>query len=83
MDTFSHIVNNKFKYQNENLVGFIPNTSSEILDTISTRQGNIFGAGAAAVIGGLNNVNQRNILTKENYYNGCFRYKTIQLHSCC
>ena len=58
MDTFFHMENNEFKYQNGELVGFIPDTSSEITDTIGTRQGNVVGADAAAVIASVNNANQ-------------------------
>ena len=50
--------NNKFKYQNGELVGFVLDTSFEISDTIGTRQGNVVGADAAAVIAIVNNANQ-------------------------
>ena len=49
--------NNEFKYQNGELVGFIPETSSEISYTIGTRQGYVVGADAAAVIASVNNAN--------------------------
>ena len=82
MDTFFHIENYEFKYQNGELVGFILDTSSEILDTIFTRQGNVVGADAAAVIASVNNANRRNIQKNENYNNGLLdgeNYTFIQL----
>ena len=63
IDTFFHIKSNEFKYQNKELVGFIPNTNSKISDIIGTRQSNVVGADAAAVIASVNNANQRNIQT--------------------
>ena len=69
--------NNEFKYQNGKLVGFIPDTSSEISDTISAKQGNVVGADAAAAIASVNNANQRNIQTNENYNNGFVRRKKL------
>ena len=83
MDTFFHMENNEFKYRNGELVGFIPDTSSEISDTIGTRRGNVVGADAAVVIASLNNANQRNIQTNENYNNGFVRRRKLQLYSCC
>ena len=47
-DVFYHMENNEFRHQTGELVGFIPDTSSEISDTIGTRQGNIAGVDAAA-----------------------------------
>ena len=77
MDTVFHMENNEFKYQNGELVGFIPDTSSEISDTICTRQGNVVGADASAVIPSVNNANQRNIQTNENYNNGFVRRRKL------
>ena len=77
MDTFFHMENNKFKYQNIELVGFIIDTSSEISDTIGTRQGNVVRVDAAAVIASVNNENQRNIQTNENYNNGFVRRRKL------
>ena len=70
MDTFFHMENNEFKYQNGEFFRFIPNNSSEISNTIGTKKGNVVGADAAAVIASVNNANQRNIQTNENYNNG-------------
>ena len=73
---------NEFKYQNKNLVGFIPDTSSKISDTIRTTQGNVVEADAAAVIANVYYANQRNIQTNKNYNNGFVRrknYTIIQL----
>ena len=77
MDTFVHMKNNEFKYQNGELVRFIPDTSSEISDTIGTRQGNVVGAAAAAVIASVTNANQRNIQTNENNNNGFVRRRKL------
>ena len=63
--------------QNSELVGFIPDTSSEISDTIGTRQGNAVGVDAAAVIASVNHANQRNIQTNENYNNGFVRRRKL------
>ena len=69
--------NNEFRYQTGELVGFIPDTSSEISDTIGTRQGNVAGANAAAVNASVNNANQRNIQTNENYNEGFVRRRKL------
>ena len=68
---------NEFKYRNGELVRYIPDTSSEISDTIGTRQGNVVGADAAAVIASINNANQRNIQTNENYNNGFVKRRKL------
>ena len=39
MDCFSHMEDNEFRTKNGELIGFIPDTSDEINDTIGTRQG--------------------------------------------
>ena len=69
--------NNEFRHQTGELVGFIPDTSSEISDTIGTRQGNVVGVDATAVIASVNNANQRNIQTNENYNDGFVRRRKL------
>ena len=69
--------NNKYKYQNGELVGCIPDTNSKISDTIGRRHGNVVGADVAAVIASVNNANQRNIQTNDNYNNGFVRKKKL------
>ena len=59
MDTLYHIKNNEFKYQNGELFGCFPDTRSEIVYRIGTRQGNVVGANAVAVIACVNNANQK------------------------
>ena len=77
MDTFYHIENNEFQYQNGELVGIIPDTSSEVSDTIGKRQGNVAGADAVAVVASVNNANQRNIQSNGNYNNGFVRRRKL------
>ena len=58
MDIFYNMESDKFRKRSDALCGYIPNTSSEISDTIGTRLGNVDGADVAAVLGSLNNANQ-------------------------
>ena len=64
-----------------NLVNYVVTlceTSSEILDTIVTRLGNVEGANAPAVIGSNNNNNnQRNVQKNENYNEGLVRKRKL------
>ena len=46
-------------------------------NTIGTRQGNVVGADAAAVIASVNNANQRNIQTNKNFNNGFVRRRKL------
>ena len=69
INIFYNLKNNEFKYQNGEYVAFIPDTSSEISNTIETKHGNVVGADAAAVIASVKNANQRNIQTNKNYNN--------------
>ena len=75
-NVFYYMENNEFRRQTE-LVGFIPDTSSEISDTICTRQGNVAGADAAAIVGSFNNANQNNVQTNENYNEGFERRRKL------
>ena len=68
--------NNEFRYQNE-LVGFIPDTSVEVSDTIGTRQGDVAGADAAAIVASVNNANQRNVQVSDNYNDGYIRRRKL------
>ena len=76
-DEFYHMENNEFRHQTGELVGFIPDTSSKISNTIGTREGNVAGADAFAIIGSVNNANQRNVQTNENYNEGFVRRRKL------
>ena len=67
VDVFFNMENDEFRKRSGALSGFIPDTSSEISDTIGTRLGNVDGADVAAVLGSLNNENQRNVQTHANF----------------
>jgi len=57
-----------FKNQNGELVGYIPDTSDEINDTIGNRQGDVGGADVAAVIGSVN-ANANKVIKYNSNYN--------------
>ena len=61
MDIFFNMENDEFRKRSGDLCGFIPDTSSEISDTIGTRLGNVDGVDVQAVLGLLNNANKRNV----------------------
>jgi hypothetical protein len=77
MDVFYHMENNEFRYQNGELVGFIPDTSGEVSDTVGTRQGDLAGADAAAIIASANNAAQRNVRASGDYNDGFVRRRKL------
>lgn len=72
----------EFRKISEELCGYIPDTSSEILCTIGTRLNNVEGADPLAAIGRFNNKNQRNVRTNEKF-NEKFLRKTKQYNYSC
>ena len=60
-NVFYHMENAEFRYQTGYLVGFIPDTSSEVSDSIGRRIGDIAGNDANAIVASVNNNNQRNV----------------------
>ena len=77
LDVFYNMENDEFRKRSGALCGFIPNTSSEISDTIGTRLGNVDGADVAAVLGSFNNANQRNVQTNTNYNEGFVKRRRL------
>ena len=77
MDIFYNMESDEFRKRSGALCGFIPDTSSEISDTIGTRVGNVDNANVPAVLGSLNNANQRNVRTNENYNEGFLRRRRL------
>ena len=69
--------NNEFKHQTRKLISFIINTSFEISDTIGWRISKFAGHDAAAIICSVNNSNQRNVHTNENYNKGFVRQRKV------
>ena len=70
LDVFYNMENDEFRKRSGELCGYIPDTSFEISDTIGTGLGNVDIADVPAVIGSINNNNQRNIRTNEYYNEG-------------
>ena len=66
-DVFYHIENAEFRYQTGSLVNFIPDTSSEVSDSIGKRIGDIVGIDVNAIVSKVNHANQRNVQANENY----------------
>ena len=76
-DVFYHMENAKFKYRTGSLIGFIPDTSSEVSDSIGRRIGNIAGNDINAIVANVNHVNQRNVQANENYNEGFIRRRKL------
>ena len=66
-DVFYQMANAEFRYQTGSLVGFIPDTSSEVSDSIGKRIGDIVCNDINAIIANVNHANQRNVQANENY----------------
>ena len=66
-DVFYHMSDSEFRQKNGEIVGFIPDNSNEICDTIGTKVGDIAGNDLAGVIASVNNDNRISIWTNENY----------------
>ena len=77
MDIFYHMEIDEFRKRSGALCGYIPDTSSDISDTIGTRLGNVDGADFAAVLGSLNNANQRNVQKNVNYNEGFVKRRRL------
>ena len=73
MDIFYNMESDEFRKRFGALCGYIPDTSFEISDTIGTRLGNVDGDDVTAVLGSLNNANQRNVQNNVNYNEGFVR----------
>ena len=67
IDVFYHMENAEFRYQTGSLVGFIPDTSSEVSNSIGRRVGDIAGNNVNAHIANVNHANQRNVHANENF----------------
>ena len=66
-DVFYQMENAEFRYQTGSLVGFIPDTSFEVSDSIGRRIGDIAGNDVNAIIANVNHANQRNVQANENF----------------
>ena len=77
MDIIFNIKSNKFRQRSGELCGYTSDTSSDISNTIGTRTGNVDGADVAAVVISLNNANQYNVQTNENYIDGFVRRRRL------
>ena len=72
-DVFYHMENAEFRYQTGSLVGFFPDTSSEISDSFGRRIGDIAGNDVNTIVANVNYANQRNVQANENYNEGLIR----------
>ena len=77
MDIFYNMESDEFRKRSGALCGYIPDTISEVSDTIGTRLGNVDGADVAAVLGSLNNANQGNVQTNANYNEGFVKRRRL------
>ena len=66
-DVFYHMENAEFRYQTGSLVGFIPDTSSEVSDSIGRKIGDIAGNDVNTIVANVNHANQRNVHANENF----------------
>ena len=66
-DVFYHMENAEVRYQTGSLVGFIPDTSFEVSDSIGRRIGDIASNDVNAIVPNVNHANQRNVQANENY----------------
>ena len=78
-DVLCQMENAEFRYQTGSLVGFIPDTSSEVSDSIKRRIGDIAGNYVNAIVANVNHANQRNVQANENYNEGFI--KRIKLYN--
>ena len=76
-DVLYHMANSEFREKNGEMVGFIPDSSNEISDTIVSKIGDVVGNDLAGVIATVNNANQRNIRITENFNEGFVKKKTL------
>ena len=76
-DVFYHMENAEFKYQTGSLVGFIPDTSSEVSDSIGRRIGDRAGNDANAIVSSVNNANQRSVQANENFNDGFLKRRKL------
>lgn len=77
MDTFYHTEELEFRNYTGQRVGFIPDTSGVVSDTIGNRQGDYDGVDVAALIGSGNNVNNRIVRINNDYNEGFVRRKKL------
>ena len=76
-DVFHQIENAEFRYQTGSLFGFIPDTSSEVSDSIGRRIGYLTGNDVNAIFGNVNYANQRKVQANENYNEGFIRRRKL------
>ena len=76
-DVFYHMENAEFRYQTGFLVGFIPDTSSEVSDLIGRRVGDIAGNDVTAIIANVNHANQRNVQANKIFNEGFIRRRKL------
>ena len=76
-DVFYQMENAEFRYQTGSLVGFIPDTSSEVSDSIGRRIGDIAGNDVNAIAANVNHANQCNVQANENYNEGFIRRRKL------
>ena len=67
MNIFYNMDSDTFRQRSGALCGYISTSSSKISDTLETRLGTVEGSDIEAILGSLNNANQQNSQTNENY----------------
>ena len=76
-DVFYQMENAEFRYQKGSLLRFIPDTSSEVSDSIRRRIGDIAGNDVNAIVANVNHANQRNVQANKNYNEGFIRNRQL------
>ena len=66
-DVFYHMADSDLRKKNSEIVGFIPDKSNEISDSIGSRIGDIAGHDVAKIVANGNNANQKYIRINENF----------------
>ena len=76
-DVYYHMENAEFKYQTGSLFCVIPDTSSEVFDSIGRRIGDITGNDVNAIVANVNHANQRNVQANENFNDGFLKRRKL------
>ena len=69
--------NAEFRYQTVSLVNFIPDTSSDVSDSIGRKVGDIGGNDVTAIVANVNHSNTRNVEANEHFNDGFLRRRKL------
>ena len=77
MDTLYHCEESEFRNHTGESLGFIPDTSDNVSDSIGNRTGDFAGADVAAIIASGNNADNRVVQINNNFNKGFVRRKKL------